>query len=276
MEALLAELRAAVNAELVWSLVQALLILLVGFVLSRIVRSRSAAVLQRLGLETYSGILVVSASWLVLAIAVAAALQHLGFDLSVILGAAGVFSVAIGFASQTSFSNVISGLFLAMERSFSVGDVIKVGTTMGEVLSVDLLSVKLRTFDNLYVRIPNEVLVKGEITNLSRFPIRRADFVLIVPYGEDLDRVRDLLMELAMREPLAMVEPKPVFQILSTSELGVQLQFSVWAARERFLDMKTATQIGIREALDDAGIAHPLPRRVLVHEPPPGTEPTAG
>jgi len=268
MDAILNDIRAAIDAELLWSLAQALLILVVGYLLSRLVRARSAAVLQRLGLETYSGILVVTVSWLVFGLAIAAALQHLGFDLSVILGAAGVFSVAIGFASQTSFSNVISGLFLAMERSFNVGDVIKAGTITGEVLSVDLLSVKLRTFDNLFVRIPNEALVKGEITNLSRFPIRRADFVMTVPYGVDLDRVRDLLKALAEQEPLAMVEPPPVFQILSTSELGVQLQLSVWAARERYLDMRTATQIAIREALDAAGIAHPLPRRVMVNEAP--------
>ena len=69
------------------------------------------------------------------------ALRELGFDLSVILGAAGILSVAIGFASQTSASNLISGLFLMMERPFSIGDVIRVEQTTGEVISIDLLSV---------------------------------------------------------------------------------------------------------------------------------------
>ncbi|HET8731759.1 MAG TPA: mechanosensitive ion channel domain-containing protein, partial [Moraxellaceae bacterium] len=78
------------------------------------------------------------------------ALREMGFHLSVLLGAAGVLSVAIGIASQTSASNLISGLFLIGEGSFAIGDTIRVGQTEGEVLAIDLLSVKLVTADNLY------------------------------------------------------------------------------------------------------------------------------
>lgn len=70
------------------------------------------------------------------------ALRQLGFDLSVVLGAAGIFTVALGFASQTSASNLISGLFLMIERPFSISDVIRVNSVTGEVISIDLLSVK--------------------------------------------------------------------------------------------------------------------------------------
>ena len=66
---------------------------------------------------------------------------------------------------------------------------IEVGATTGVVLSVDLLSVKLRTFDNIYVRVPNETLIKSEIRNLSRNPIRRIEINLRLAYGEDIERV---------------------------------------------------------------------------------------
>ena len=75
----------------------------------------------------------------VLGLFLAATLRQLGFELSVILGTAGVLSVAIGFASQTSMSNLISGVFLIFERPFNVGDMIRIGATTGTVLSVDLL-----------------------------------------------------------------------------------------------------------------------------------------
>ena len=114
------------------------------------------------------------------------ALRELGFKLSVLLGAAGVLTVAVGFASQTSASNIISGLFLLGERPFSVGDVIRVGSTTGEVLSIDLLSAKLRTFENLFVRIPNETLIKSEVTNLSRLPVRRLDLKIGIAYKEEV------------------------------------------------------------------------------------------
>src|SRR5699024_9803457 len=132
-----------------------------------------------------------TAFYLVLGLAVATALNTLGFKLGVLLGTAGVLSVAIGFASQTSVSNLISGLFLVGERPFGIGDSIKVGATSGEVLAIDLLSVKLRTFDNLLVRIPNETLIKSEVVNLSRFPTRRIELALRIGYKEDIGRVRE-------------------------------------------------------------------------------------
>jgi hypothetical protein len=102
-------------------------------------------------------------------------MRQLGFDFTVLLGAAGIVTVAIGFASQTSASNLISGLFLVWRRRSGIGDIVTVDGVTGEVLSVDLLSTKLRTFDNLQVRIPNETMVKARITTLNRFPLRRVD-----------------------------------------------------------------------------------------------------
>ncbi|RXM22074.1 mechanosensitive ion channel, partial [Citrobacter sp. AAK_AS5] len=90
-------------------------------------------------------------------------------------------------------SNLISGLFLVMERPFVVGDVITVDDVTGEVLTIDMLSTKLRTFDNLYVRMPNETIIKSRVTNLTHFPIRRIDLRLGVAYREDLARVRAVL-----------------------------------------------------------------------------------
>jgi len=191
------------------------------------------------------------------------ALHQLGFDLSVLLGAAGIFSVAIGFASQTSASNLISGLFLIAERPFVVGDAIKVGDTVGEVLAIDLLSVKLRTFDNLFVRVPNESLIKSQITNLSRFPVRRLDLQIGVAYKEDMARVRDTLLAVAEANPLCLIEPAPLFIFNGFGDSALELQFSVWAKRENFLALKNAMQMEIKQAFDAADIDIPYPHRTL-------------
>ena len=193
----------------------------------------------------------------------ASALMELGFDLSVLLGAAGILTVAIGFASQTSASNVISGLFLLGERPFAVGDIIRVGGTTGEVLSVDLLSVKLRTFDNLFVRIPNETMIKSEVTNLWRFPIRRVDLQIGVAYKEDLRRVREVLLQVADRNPLCLEEPAPLIIFQGYGDSSINHQFSVWAKTENFLDLRNSIPIEIKEAFDEHGIEIPFPHRTL-------------
>ena len=168
------------------------------------------------------------------------ALRELGFDLSVVLGAAGILSVAIGFASQTSASNLISGLFLMMERPFSIGDVIRVEQTTGEVISIDLLSVKIRTFDNLFVRIPNESMIKTQVTTLTRFPIRRADLKVGIAYKEDIEKVKKILADVAEKNLLCLSEPAPLFILLGFGTSSVDIQFSVWAKRENFLLLKNS------------------------------------
>ena len=97
-------------------------------------------------------------------------LNELGFKLTHLLGAAGILGIALGFASQTSVSNIISGLFLIAEQPFEVNDVITVGGTTGVVLSIDTLSIKMRTFDNKFIRIPNETIIKSEVTTITKFP----------------------------------------------------------------------------------------------------------
>lgn len=242
-----------------WSLVRALLTVLVGLLLARMLASATVRFFNGRLDAHRSMILRRLVFYLVLGLAVATALNELGFKLGVLLGAAGILSVAIGFASQTSASNLISGLFLVGERPFGIGDAIQVGGTTGEVLSIDLLSVKLRTFDNLFVRIPNETLIKSEVVNLSRFPIRRADLLLAVARKEDIGRVRELLFAVAEANPLCLEEPGPLFIVAGFGASSIDLQFSVWAKRENFLELKNGMYEEIKRAFDAHGIEIPFP-----------------
>jgi small-conductance mechanosensitive channel len=202
--------------------------------------------------------------WLILAIFIGMALHQLGFKLSVLLGAAGVFSVAIGFAAQTSAANLISGLFVVSERSFVVGDVIQVGNHTGSVLSVDMLSVKLRTYDNRYVRIPNELLIKSDVINLSKFPIRRFDLKISVAYDSDIAHVRAVLLKVASNNLICLEEPRPSINLQGFGESSVDLQFSAWATRENYLELRNSIQEQIKIAFDAEGIQFPFPTRTLL------------
>jgi small-conductance mechanosensitive channel len=254
----------ALTAAVPWAaLARALVLLALGLILARLYRRLILqGILRQLpGSQQRIGQRV--GSWLIIGLFAAAALHQLGFNLSVLLGAAGVLSVAIGFASQTSAANLISGLFLLGERTIQPGDNIQVGIRTGEVLSVDLLSVKLRTPDNLYVRIPNEMLIKNEMVNLSKLPIRRFDLKVSVDYAADLAQAKAVLLEAANDNLICLEEPKPAVIHLGFAESAVDLQLSVWAARERFGDLRNTIQEEVKRALDAAGIAIPFPQRSL-------------
>ena len=251
------------TSDKIWDITRAILIVIVGALIAKLV---SSALLRVAGnkMDTHHAMLLKRGSYyIILSLFLISALHELGFKISILLGAAGILSVAVGFASQTSASNLISGLFLMAERPFTVGDSIRVGTTTGEVLSIDLLSVKLRTYDNLFVRIPNETLIKTEVTTLTRFPIRRIDVLVGVAYKEDLKKVRTVLDAIADKNPLCLEEPKPVYIFQGFGESSLDIQYSVWAKRENFLSLKNSIHEEIKNGFDEHGIEIPFPHRSI-------------
>ncbi len=262
--------------------ISAVVILALGIGLAIVIKRRLR--IKRLQRQ-HAQLLRRGVTYLILVLTVAAALRELGVDLGVLLGAAGIVTVAVGFAAQTSISNLISGLFLMGERPFVVGDIVTVDTVTGEVLSIDLMSVKIRTFDNLHVRVPNETMLKSNVTTVTKYPIRRADLNVGVGYRTDLERVRDMLMDLADRHPLCLTEPEPLFVFTGYGDNALEFQFSVWAASENFLTLRNDLYFEIKAAFDEAGIEIPFPQRALsaaeggdplpvrvVDEPPPAAE----
>lgn len=191
------------------------------------------------------------------------ALREFGFDLTALLGAAGIVTVAFGFAAQTSTANLISGLFLMGERSFGIGDTIRVGQTVGEVLSIDTLSVKLRTMDNLLVRLPNEMLVKSEIVTLSHFAIRRIDLMLHADFQQSIPDIKKILFRIADENSRCLDEPKPLFMITGQNEYALQVQFSVWTTSSNFVEVRTELWMAVQQALREANIDFPYPHRTI-------------
>ena len=236
---------------------RALLVLVVGILIARATQGMVGRVARARLDEQYAMIAQRGLYWTVVLLALATALRQVGFDLSVVMGAAGVLTVAIGFASQTSASNLISGLFLLAERPFVVGDTISVGATVGQVVSIDLLSVKLRTFDNRLVRVPNENLLKTEIVNLTHYAIRRVNVSVRVDYGTDIGRVRAALLAAADSVPFVLDEPRPVVAFDRFDDLGIRLMFSGWCTQATVQDAKDALAEAVLATLEREHVGVP-------------------
>lgn len=256
-------LDAFLTPERLLVILKAALVLAGGLVLARVVAKALSRVVARRFSPQETLLVRRLAFWSVLSLVVVTVLNQLGVNLGVLLGAAGVLTVAMGFAAQTSASNFISGMFLIAERPFSVGDYIVVGDVVGEVLAIDLLSVKVRGFDNSLIRLPNETIIKERLTNLTHFPIRRVDVAVGVAYKEDVVRVRELLFEVADRNPSCLAEPRPQFFYDGFGDSALLLRFCVWTSRDTFYVVRNAIHLEIKEAFDAAGIEIPFPHRTL-------------
>lgn len=255
-----------ITPERISLIIRIVLMLAIGIPLVRFIRRMTGKLVQD-KLSAQSEMLIKRSvaylGWLILVVMI---LNEFGFKLSALLGAAGVLGVAIGFASQTSVSNIISGIFLISEKPFAIGDIVQIGDTVGVVLSIDLLSIKVRTFDYRFVRVPNENMIKNEITNLTRFSSRRVNLMLSVAYKDKLNKVVEILKDLAANEPLAEKEPEPVVQIIEFADSGISVLFGVWALNENYVALKNALLIKVQQRFDEEDIEIPFPHVKLANE----------
>ena len=172
-------------------------ILAAGFVLIAVVLTVFRRVARKRLSARVAGIVEKTVKYVGVVVVLVNAAEAAGLDLSAALGAAGIAGIALGFAAQTSVSNIISGLFLFSEKTFEIGDVLQIDNMIGTIESVDLLSIKLRTFDNRLVRVPNETMIKSKIVNTTRWPERRLDLLIALPPGADMEKVETLLRDAA-------------------------------------------------------------------------------
>lgn len=179
------------------------------------------------------------------------------------LGAAGVLGIVLGIASQASIGNVVSGLFLISEKPFEIGDLVRVGDKLGNVYSIDLLSIKLRTLDNLLIRIPNQTIISTELTNITKFPIRRMDITIGVAYKEDLEKVSDILKSIALDNPLCLDEPEPLILAKTFNTSSIDMVFGVWFEKSNYVALRNSIFQQITERFREQGIEIPFPHLSL-------------
>lgn len=218
-----------------WS--EALICLVVGVLLAGFVSAVAGRVLKAHTSAHYTQIVRRILYYGIIIIFFLFALSMLQLNMQV-LGIATLITVALGFASQTAMSNIVTGLFLVFERPFSIGDKLEYNGITGELLAIDLLSIKILTDQNTLVRIPNEMLLKNQFTNLTKFPTRRLETSFYVSMDEDLTKVREVLLEVARKNPMAIDMPPPKLLFQSFDNGAMYFLFAVWVKTEDFYTLK--------------------------------------
>lgn len=208
------------------------------YLVAKVVSQKIFAILGKTTDTKTAGIIKNILFYSVMLLGIFLSLNQVGIDVKVLVGAAGILTVAIGFASQTSTANIISGLFLLLEKRFGISDVIEINNIRGEVISIGLLSTELRTLDNLSVRVPNELLMKSNVRNYTRFKLRRVDLLFRFKSEVDFLELEGIFFGVVKKNPLCFDEPIPQVIFNNMSEIGIEVQFSVWCKREDFLEVK--------------------------------------
>ncbi len=194
------------------------------------------------------------------------ALHAVGVDLVSVLGAAGVVGIAVGFASQTTLSNFISGIFIVSERSVALGDYIRVNGVEGSVEAINLLSISLRQGDNSLIRMPIEDLIKNPVVNITGDHMRRIDFDLGVDYSSDLKQVRECILRVVEQQPLLEPKPTPVVLFSGFGDSSLNLHIGAWCRTPNYHEARFHFAHALLEAFAKEGINIPFPVRQVLME----------
>ncbi len=204
----------------------------------------------------------------IILIGVVAALSPFGIQLTGLLMVGGFASLVIGFAAQTVFANFFSGLLLYVERPFKIGDPIKVLDYVGRVEDISMVSTKIRTWDGVLVRIPNEKLMNSDISNYSKSVARRVDIPIGISYKSDIEKAREALRRMLEEHPLVLVYPPPKVYVVDYSDSAIVLKLRCWVPTSMWFETYMELVAKVKATLDEAGIEIPFPQLDLhVKEP---------
>ena len=189
-----------------------------------------------------------------------------GIDLSGIMVAGGIFAVVIGFATQSVVSNLISGVFLIIEKPAKQGDTIQLPDMgiVGTLLDIGTFSSRLRKFDGTIIRIPNEKFFTSNIRSLTVSTVRRAESMVGISYKNDIDHAIFVIKkEIEVTMPFILRVPEPEFRVEELGDSSVNIQVLVWHPKDDWSEAQPILLTTIKRALDKSGIEIPFPQRVV-------------
>ena len=242
-------------------------IIVAGFVIARLARMITAKYIgTRLPSDTRKT-LGKTIYYVIIAIALLSALGVSGVDLSGIVLAGGIAGIVIGFATQSLVSNLISGIFLQIDKPMKIGDPVlitgKLPDVAGVVVEITTLSSRIRMFDGTYVRLPNSDVFLSEIRNFSSSAARRVELSVGIAYKEDATKVIEMIRKNLRETPLVLVEPTPDIYVTDLGDSAVNINVWCWVPFSVWWDMRKQLVEQVKKELDANKIEMPFPQRVV-------------
>jgi len=199
--------------------------------------------------------------WAILLVTVAG---RLGVNVGPLIAGLGVTGFILGFAFQESLGNLASGMMIAINEPFKVGDFINAGGIEGVVRELDMMATILTTGDNKKVVLPNKSVWGSPITNYSAMETRRVDVAVGIAYGTDIGKAKEVALETLRAIPGALDTPAPMAEVSRLDDSAVVLTLRVWSKNSDYWPVYFAAQQRVKEAFDNAGVKIPFPQ-LTVH-----------
>jgi small conductance mechanosensitive channel len=244
------------------NLILAVIILVVGLWAAKKLKALFAGILTKKEVDaTLIGFFSSLLYGAVVVFVVIAAIGKLGVETTSFAAVIAAAGLAIGLALQGSLSNFASGVLLILFKPFKAGNVIKAGGEMGVVVEVGLLTTELKTPDNIKIIMPNSSIMGGSITNLSAHPTRRVDMVVGVGYGDDLNKAKQIMLDLLQADERVLKDPAVQIEVANLGDSSVDFVVRPWVNSADYWGVKFDFTKAVKEAFDAQGISIPFPQQ---------------
>lgn len=201
--------------------------------------------------------------WLVYVIIFLVTLDSVGVNVTAIFAASAALLIGIGLALQTFFQDIISGVFILIDQSVQVGDIIELDGKVGRIEEIKLRTTRAVTIDNKVLIIPNHLYLTNILYNWTQNgSVTRENVEVGVAYGSDIRLVEKILIKVANNHESILDDPKPLvlFTNFGDSSLNFKLVFTL---NDSFISAipKSDLRFAIDKAFKENNISIPFPQR---------------
>ena len=246
-------------AAAVSRLIPALLILVIGIVIIKLVNKVVKTALDKTKLEKAAHSLILSVANAVLYILLSLIVAtKLGIDVTSIVALASVLTLAVSLALQNMLANVIGGFTILSTTPFHSGDYVEVSGQGGTVAEINMTYTKLTTPDGKLISIPNSAVVAAQIVNYSSEAVRRVEVNVSASYDSPIQEVIGALCAAGTVDK-ALTNPAPFAAVTSYGESAINYTLRVWVNNADYWDVYFAVTQNVKKMFDERGIAMTYP-----------------
>lgn len=201
--------------------------------------------------------------YIIFSVVIVVALESSGVKMTALLAASTALFVGIGLGMQKLFQDIISGVFILIDRTITINDIIQIDKKIGKIIEVNLRTTKAITNDDKILVIPNHKFLSEILYNWTQNNDVTREFVDVgVAYGTDVDLVKALLLGIAVQEEAILNTPKPLvfFEDFGDNALKFKLHFYIEDSFNVPL-IKSDLRYSIHKSFKANNISIPFPQR---------------
>ncbi|SFR31201.1 small conductance mechanosensitive channel [Robiginitalea myxolifaciens] len=205
-------------------------------------------------------------NWTLKVVLILVVVGQLGVDITTFAAVIAAAGLAVGLALQGSLSNFAGGVLIMIFKPYKIGDLIEAQGVLGVVKQIEIFTTKLSTPESKLAIVPNGAMANGNIINYTAQGKIRVDTVIGIGYDEDIQKAKEVLLEVLTSNPKVLKDPAPSVNVLELADSSVNFAVRPYATPDDYWDVYFATYEGCKLALDKAGIEIPYPHEVQINK----------